>query len=62
MAPLRRRFDSTRWAWILAVVLGLAGVLLHYHVIHIAALGRYDFLLVTAAFALLAIAGMARGI
>jgi hypothetical protein len=59
----RREFNApTRGAWIVAVILGLVAVLLHYRVVASPALGRYDFLLMTAAFVLLVVATVARGI
>jgi hypothetical protein len=58
-----RQFNApTRGAWIVALILGLLGILLHYHVIVSPALGRHDFLLLTCAFALLAVATVARGL
>jgi hypothetical protein len=49
-------------AWIIAAILGLVGILLHYHVVHIPALARHDFLLLVCAFVLLAVASVARGL
>jgi hypothetical protein len=62
MARTQRRFNlPTRPIWIIGVILGLLSILLHYHVIHISALARYDFLLMVLACVLLAVAAVARG-
>jgi hypothetical protein len=64
MARMQQRLSSqwTRVVWIIAVILGLLAILLHYHVLHIAALGRHDFVLLVCAFVLLAATGVARGL
>jgi hypothetical protein len=63
MARMHRRFNvPTRPIWIIGVILGLLGIVLHYHVIHIPALARHDFLLMVLAFVLLAVAAVARGL
>jgi hypothetical protein len=63
MARMHRQLNPpTRPVWIIAVILGLLSILLHYHVIHIPALARHDFLLLVCAFVLLAIATVARGL
>jgi hypothetical protein len=51
----------TMAAWVIAVGLGVVGVLLHTHTIHLR-LGVEDFWLVTAAFAILTVATVMRGL
>jgi hypothetical protein len=63
MARMHRRLNPpTRPIWIIAVIVGLLSILLHYHVLHIPSLGRYDYLLLVCAFVLLAAATVARGL
>ena len=61
MARVNRQGSIIRVVWIAGVVLGVVGLLLHQHIIHIAQLARHDFLLLAVACVLLAIAGVARG-
>jgi hypothetical protein len=51
----------TRAAWLIAVALGVVGVLLHTHTIHVR-VGVEDFWLVTAGFAILTVATLVRGL
>jgi len=52
----------TRVVWIIALVLGLVGILVHLHVLTVPVLVPYAFWLVTIAFVLLLIATVARGL
>jgi hypothetical protein len=47
--------------WLIAVILGVLGILLHEHVVQVR-LGIESFWLVTAAFILLAVASLVRGL
>ena len=51
----------TTATWLIAVVVGVLGILLHQHVLHFR-LGIESFWLVTAAFVLLAVAALMRGL
>lgn len=48
-------------SWLIAVILGVLGILLHENVVHIR-LGIESFWLVVAAFILLAVAPLVRGL
>jgi hypothetical protein len=48
--------------YLVAVIAGAVGVLLHYHVVHVAILAPYAVLLVVAGWATLAVACFARGL
>ncbi|HEY0783834.1 MAG TPA: hypothetical protein VGE98_15350 [Thermoanaerobaculia bacterium] len=52
----------TRVVWIIALVLGLAGILAHLHVLTVPVLVTYAFWLVAIAFGLLLVATVARGL
>lgn len=46
--------------WLIAVIVGILGILVHQHVVHVQ-LGFESFWLVASAFILLAIAALVRG-
>jgi len=48
--------------WVLAAILGGAGVLMHLGFLHLGSLNRYAFWLVTAAFGLLFLAAIFRNL
>ena len=52
----------TRAIWIVALILGLIGILAHLHVLSTPVLAANAFLLVSIAFVLLLVATVARGL
>jgi hypothetical protein len=63
MARSRRRLSRPmRTTWIIALILGIAGILAHVGVLPLPELRAYAFWLVAAAFGLLVIGTMADGI
>ena len=48
--------------WLVALVAGGLGILMHYGVLHVAALRPYTFLLVAASLVLLLIATLVKGL
>ena len=48
--------------WLIALVAGALGVIVHYHFVHIAVLAPYALFLIVGAWALLLIAGLAKGL
>jgi hypothetical protein len=48
--------------WVISVILGVLGILLHFGIIKIATLTPYIFWLVAVAFILLALASILRGV
>lgn len=48
-------------SWVIAVILGVLGILLHENIVHLR-LGLESFWLVAAAFMLLAVASLVRGL
>ena len=52
----------TRAIWIVALILGLLGILAHLHVLSMPILAANAFLLVAIAFVLLLVATVARGL
>jgi len=48
--------------WLVALALGVLGVLLHYGVVHVGLLAPYTFLLVVGGLALLLVASISKGL